>query len=146
MRRFYGWTRELLIYYTLSVWACIFDEGLDEKILQAYNKGKEPLEKGKILIENAKLSSRRLKTLEELLKVYKRISIAKLARYLEFEEEDLFELEKWLVALKSPLLYIDGDGIVIELKETEEQTVEQAIDSLLKSFSEYERTGFGKKE
>lgn len=131
----------------VSALPCSIDAEIDSRIEVMHKEYLEIFTEGEDLVKKAETTIRRRNVLEELIHVYKRISIEKLAKHLEYEEEeDLFLLEKWIVSIKSPLLSIDGDYIVITLEDTEDKTVDEAIDSLLKSFGEQEKIGWGKKD
>ncbi len=88
---------------------------------------------------------KRFKTLDDIVQTYKKISIEKMAKYLEFD--DPFSLEQWIVALHSSIFKIDGNDVIINTAaETRDSTVDDAIDQLLNRFQEFENTGYGKND
>ncbi|UJG44059.1 MAG: right-handed parallel beta-helix repeat-containing protein [Candidatus Heimdallarchaeum endolithica] len=85
---------------------------------------------------------KRVKVLIDVLSIYSEIPLIKLQRKLGFSK--LEDLEKWLIELSSFLsIKIEGDKLIISEKATKELT--QSIDELIKRFTEWEKTGEGKK-
>jgi len=85
---------------------------------------------------------KRIKEFVEVLSNYSEITLIELQQRLDFAE--LQDLEMWLLDLSSVLsIRIEGDKLIIPEKATREIT--QSIDELIKRFSEWEKTGEGKK-
>jgi len=84
---------------------------------------------------------KRMKVLKDVLSIYSEIPLIKLQQMLDFAE--LQDLEKWLLDLSSVSIKIEEDKLIISEKASKELT--QSIDELIKRFSEWEKTGKGKK-
>jgi len=98
-------------------------------------------------IKELERSQRRFKEFENIIRTYSRISLDKLATFLEFP--DTLSLERWIVNLNSPIITIDGNDVIIKRKDdstTTDTSIEEAINSLLNQFQEFEQRGHGKKE
>ncbi|UJG44064.1 MAG: right-handed parallel beta-helix repeat-containing protein [Candidatus Heimdallarchaeum endolithica] len=99
---------------------------------------KEIITQNKIKYKEVK----RIKEFVEVLSNFSEISLVELQQRLDFAE--LQELEMWLLDLSSVLsIRIEGNKLIIPEKATREIT--QSIDELIKRFSEWEKTGEGKK-
>ncbi|UJG44068.1 MAG: right-handed parallel beta-helix repeat-containing protein [Candidatus Heimdallarchaeum endolithica] len=133
-----------------SKWSKVFDFAIKKvKIVRALleedNKTLSELSK---IIRDKKNNNRKLERLKKISLVYDKISLNKLSPLLDFDSIEVMKL--WLyVYSKDVPNKIERDEIIFgfqfgETLVTEDMTT--AIDDLLKQFSEWERTGKGKKQ
>ena len=86
----------------------------------------------------------RIKKFKRILTTYSEISLDKLMFILEFH--DISSLKEWISAFSSDIFTLEGDKVIIRDDFLATRSMEETIDSLLKSFEEYERKGLGKKK
>ncbi|UJG41274.1 MAG: right-handed parallel beta-helix repeat-containing protein [Candidatus Heimdallarchaeum aukensis] len=111
--------------------------------IEQYNELKEKIEEKINYFDSRDVEIERAKEFFKVLSTTSEIPLFTLQEKLGFE--DLNELELWLVELGSFLsIRIEDDKLIIVEKITEEIT--HAIDELIDKFSEWEKTGKGKKE
>jgi len=100
------------------------------------------------IINDSKNNNMRIERLKKISSVYNKISLTKLSPLLGFENIEVLRL--WLYAYSKDVPNrIEGEEVIFDLQlkgvlVTEDMTT--AIDDLLKQFSEWERTGKGKKK
>jgi len=100
------------------------------------------------IINDSENDNMRIERLKKISSVYKKISLTKLSPLLGLEDKQVLRL--WLYAYSKDVPNrIEGEEVIFDLQlkgvlVTEDMTT--AIDDLLKQFSEWERTGKGKKK
>ena len=110
--------------------------------VEQYYELKEKVEEKINYFDSREVEIKRAKAFFNVLSTSSEILLVTLQEKLGFEE--LQDLEMWLLDLSSVLsIRIEGDKLIIPEKATREIT--QSIDELIKRFSEWEKTGEGKK-
>ncbi|UJG44061.1 MAG: right-handed parallel beta-helix repeat-containing protein [Candidatus Heimdallarchaeum endolithica] len=118
-------------------------EKLTSNRIEQYYGLKEKVEEKMNYFDSREVEIKRAKEFFKVLSTSSEIPLVTLQEKLGFEE--LNDLELWLVELGSILsIRIEGEKLIIVEKITEEIT--QSIDELIDKFSEWERTGKGKKK
>ncbi|UJG45016.1 MAG: right-handed parallel beta-helix repeat-containing protein [Candidatus Heimdallarchaeum endolithica] len=100
------------------------------------------------IINDAENNNMKLERLKKVSSVYNKISLTKLSPLLNFEDLEIMKL--WLYAYSKDVPNrIEGEEVIFDLQFEGEFVAEDmttAIDDLLQQFSEWERTGKGKKK
>ncbi|UJG41275.1 MAG: thrombospondin type 3 repeat-containing protein [Candidatus Heimdallarchaeum aukensis] len=100
------------------------------------------------IFNDSENNNMRLERLKKVSSVYNKISLTKLSPLLDFEDKEVLKL--WLYAYSKDLPnQIEGEEVMFDIQLEGEFVAEdmtEAIDDLLKQFSEWERTGKGKKK
>jgi len=119
----------------------LLEEDLKE-VEDLFQEEKNMLEEVLVQNEIKYKEIQRIKVLIDVLLIYSEIPLIKLQQKLDFTK--LEDLEKWIIELSSFLsIKIEGDKLIIS--ETATKEITQSIDELIKRFSEWEKTGEGKK-
>jgi len=100
------------------------------------------------IINDSENNTMRLERLKKVSSVYNKINLNKLTPLLDFEDKEVLKL--WLYAYSKDVPNrIEGQEVIFDLQfdgEFVSEDMTTAIDDLLQQFSEWERTGKGKKK
>ncbi|MHA1401669.1 MAG: right-handed parallel beta-helix repeat-containing protein [Candidatus Heimdallarchaeaceae archaeon] len=139
-----------LVHPSEPLWSKVYDLATERLVIvqEILEQNSEIFSELTTIVSDSETNNKRLERLEKISSVYNKISLTKLSPLLDFDNIEVMKL--WLQAYSADIPnQIEGNEVIFNFQVegalvTEDMTT--AIDDLLKQFSDWERTGKGKKK